>query len=117
MNEELVTTLANNIIGVTFFSFIGGLLVGYYATFSHYRQKERERKAVSDYINHTKTKNPPPSPLSIARKAMDTLQDVVTRYHIERGDTEWDYVEDKSLTPEGKGTGTDNNGNVNGNGN
>ena len=103
MNEESVTILANNIIGVTFFSFIGGLLVGWYATLSHYRLKERERKAVSNYINHTKTKNPPPSDFERAQKAMDTLQDIVTRYHIEWGDTVWNYVEDKSLTPEGTG--------------
>ena len=102
MNEELVTTLATNIIGVAFFSFIGGLLAGWYATFSHYRQKERERKAVSDYINHTKTKNPPPLPFERAQKAMDTLQDIVTRYHIEWDESVWDYIEDKSLTPEGE---------------
>ena len=97
MNEELVTTLATNIIGVIFFSFIGGLLAGWYATFSHYRQIERERKAVSDYINHLKTKNPPPTEFERVQKAMDTLQRVVTRYHIEWGETEWDYIEDNEL--------------------
>ena len=97
MNEELVTTLATNIIGVAFFSFIGGLLAGWYATFSHYRQIERERKAVSDYINHQKTKNPPPTDLERAQKAMDTLQGIVTRYHIEWDETEWDYIEDNGL--------------------
>ena len=103
MNEELVTTLANNIIGVTFFSFIGGLIVGWYATFSHYRQKERERKAVSDYINHTKTKNPPPSDFDKAQKAMDTLQNIVTRYHIERSETVWDYDDDSHRLEQGMG--------------
>ena len=28
---------------------------------------------------------------------MDTLQRVVTRYHIEWGETEWDYIEDNEL--------------------
>lgn len=103
MNEELVTTLATNIIGVTFFSFVGGVLAGWYATFAHYRQIERERKAVSDYINHQKTKNPPPSLLEIMQKAMDTLQEHVTRYHIEWNETEWDYIEDNGLkNKEGK---------------
>ena len=94
MNEELITTLATNIIGVTFFSFIGGLLAGWYATFLHYRQIERERKAVSDYINHQKTKNPPPTELEKVQKAMDMLQGVVTRYHIEWEGTEWNFIAD-----------------------
>ena len=94
MNEELVTTLAT---GVAFFSFIGGLLAGWYATFSHYRQIERERKAVSDYINHQKTKNPPPTYFERVQKAMEMLQGIVTRYHIEWDNTEWDYIEDNGL--------------------
>ena len=97
MNEELVTTLATNIIGVVIFSFIGGLVAGWYATYLHYRQIERERKAVSDYINHQKTKNPPPTYLERVQKAMEMLQGIVTRYHIEWGDTEWDYIEDNGL--------------------
>ena len=97
MNEELVTTLATNIIGVVIFSFIGGLVAGWYATYLHCRQIERERKAVSDYINHQKTKNPPPTYLERVQKAMEMLQGIVTRYHIEWGDTEWDYTEDNGL--------------------
>jgi len=94
MKEEFITSLATNIIGVTFFSFVGGVLAGWYATFTHYRQKERERKAVSDYINHQKTKNPPPTELEKVQKAMDTLHGIVTRYHIEWEGTEWDYIDD-----------------------
>ena len=94
MNEELITTLATNIIGVTFFSFVGGVLAGWYATFTHYRQKERERKAVSDYINHQKTKIQTPTKLEKVQKAMDALQCIVTRYHIEWEGTEWNYIDD-----------------------
>lgn len=94
MNEELITTLANNIIGVTFFSFVGGVVAGWYATFAHYRQIERERKAVSDYISDHKTKIAPPTELEKVQKAMDTLHGIVTRYHIEWEGTEWNYIDE-----------------------
>ena len=95
MNEELVTTLATNIIGVTFFSFVGGVLAGWYATFAHYRQIERERKAVNDYINHQKTKNPLPSVFDQIRAAMNTLQKYVDNYHVELDGTTWDYRDEE----------------------
>lgn len=91
MNEELITMLATNIIGVTFFSFVGGVIAGWYATFAHYRQVERERKAVSDYICHQKTKTPPPSECDQVRAAMNTLQKHVDNYHVEWNDATWDY--------------------------
>ena len=97
MNEELITTLATNIIGVTLFSFVGGVLAGWYATFAHYQQIERERKAVSDYIKSKKTETPPPSECDQVRAAMNTLQKHVDNYHVEWRDTTWDYKVDEEL--------------------
>ena len=45
MNEQLVMDLASNITWLVLFCLVGGMLIGWYATFTHYRQKEREREA------------------------------------------------------------------------
>jgi hypothetical protein len=76
-----------------------GIIVGWYVTRQHYRLGIIEREAINGYINHQKTKNPPPTAIERVQKAMDTLQDFVTRYHIEWGETEWDYIEDKNSNP------------------
>ena len=74
-----------------------GIIVGWHFTRHHYRRGIIEREAITGYINHQKTKNPPPTDFERAQKAMDTLQGIVTRYHIEWDETEWDYIEDKNL--------------------
>ena len=48
MNEQLVMDLASNITWLVLFCLVGGMLIGWYATFTHYSQKEREREAVED---------------------------------------------------------------------
>lgn len=74
-----------------------GIIVGWYVTRQHYRRGIIEREAINGYINHQKTKNPPPTDFERAQKAMDTLQDIVTRYHVEWDETEWDYIADNGL--------------------
>lgn len=74
-----------------------GIIVGWYVTRQHYRRGIIEREAINGYINHQKAKNPPPTNFERVQKAMDTLQGFVTRYHIEWGETEWDYIEDNGL--------------------
>ena len=94
MNEQLVMGLANNITWMVFFRLISGLLTGWYATFTYYRQKERERKAVENYKREERAKNPPKSDLQRARDAMNELQRIVTRYHVELDTTHWDFDDD-----------------------
>lgn len=74
-----------------------GFIEGWYVTRQHYRRGIIEHEAINGYINHQKTKNPPPTDFERAQKAMDTLQGIVTRYHIEWDETEWDYIEDNGL--------------------
>lgn len=74
-----------------------GIIVGWYVTRQHYRRGIIEREAINGYINHQKTKIPPLTDFERAQKAMDTLQGLVTRYHIEWDETEWDYIEDNGL--------------------
>ena len=38
-----------------------GIIVGWYVTRQHYRRGIIEREAINGYINHQKTKNPPPT--------------------------------------------------------
>lgn len=74
-----------------------GIIVGWYVTRQHYRRGIIEREAVDGYIKHQKTKTPPPTDFERAQQAMDTLQGIVTRYHIEWDETEWDYIEDNGI--------------------
>jgi len=78
-------------------SLVMGIIVGWYVTRQHFRREIIEHEAINDYINHQKTKNPPPTDRERVQKAMYTLQGIVTRYHIEWGGTEWDYIEDNGL--------------------
>jgi hypothetical protein len=94
MNEQLVMDLAENITWLVFFCLISGLLIGWYATFTYYRQKERERKAVEDYKREERVKFPPKSDLQRAQDAMNELQRIVTRYHVEWDTTHWDFDDD-----------------------
>lgn len=73
-------------------SLVMGIIVGWYCTWQHYRRGIIERDAINGYINQQKVKNPPPTDFERAQKAMQTLQDIVTRYHIECGDTEWNFI-------------------------
>ena len=91
MNEQLVMDLANNIIWLTLFCLVGGMLIGWYATFTHYRQKEREREAAEDYKKAERIKFPPKSDLDRLRDAMRVLDGIVDYYFIKWDDTEWTY--------------------------
>jgi len=69
------------------FAFLGGLLVGWYPTFTHYRAKEQERKAVSKalqaHINHERVQNPLPTDWQEAIDIIAQLNNsIVEEYHI-----------------------------------
>lgn len=65
------------------FSFLGGLLIGWYPTFTHYRAKERERKAVEAYKAHQWVKKPPITDWQEAINIIAKLNDsIVEEYHI-----------------------------------
>lgn len=83
--------LANNITWVVLFCLVGGMMIGWYATFTHYRQKEREREVVEDYKKEERVKNPPPSDLDRLHDAMSVLDWIVDYYFIKWDVTEWTY--------------------------
>ena len=83
--------LANDIVWLMPFCLVGGMLIGWYATFMHYRQKEREREAVEDYKNAERIKYPPKSDLDRLNDAMRALDGIVNYYFIKWYDTEWTY--------------------------
>ena len=91
MNDNLVMDLANNITWLALFCFISGLLIGWYVTFTHYRQKERERQAVLDYKRRELGVIQLKSDLRRIQDAMNELQCLVTHYHIESDVRCWDY--------------------------
>lgn len=91
MNEQLVMDLANDIIWLTLFCLFGGMLIGWYVTFTYYRQKEREREAVECYKMEERIKIPPESDLDRLYDAMRVLDGIVTYYSIKWDDTEWAY--------------------------
>lgn len=74
-----------------------GIIIGWYVTRQHYRRGIIEREAINGYINHQKAMKLTPTDFEVVQKAMDTLQGIVTRYHIEWDGTEWDYIEDNGL--------------------
>lgn len=45
------------------FTFVAGLIVGWYATWQKYHQEDEKRKAVANAINHEKIKTPPKTKL------------------------------------------------------
>ncbi len=91
MNAQLVMSLADNIIWLTLFCLFSGMLIGWYVTFTYYRQKEREREAVEDYKKKERVKIPPKSDFDRLRDAMRVLDGIVTYYFIKWDDTEWTY--------------------------
>lgn len=86
----MITTTAFIIGSIA--ALVMGIIVGWYFTWQHYLRGIIESEAINGYINHQKVKNPPPTDFERAQKAMQTLQDTVTRYHIECGDTEWNFI-------------------------
>lgn len=65
------------------FSFLGGLLIGWYPTFTHYRAKEREHNAVEAYKAHQWVKKPPLTDWQEAINIIAKLNDsIVEEYHI-----------------------------------
>ena len=91
MNEELIMNLAENIIGVTFFSLICGLLIGWYTTFTHYRQKEQAHKAVEEYKREQRLKFPPETYEQLQRKALSEIQRFCDSYIVTDEDEIWVY--------------------------
>lgn len=91
MNEQLVSELANNITWLVLFCLVSGMLIGWYVTFTHYRQKEREREAVENYKIVERTKYPQKSDFGRLHDAMRVLNGIVTYYFIKWDDTEWTY--------------------------
>ena len=41
------------------FTFVAGLLIGWYVTWQKYHQEDEKRKAVANAINHERIKTPP----------------------------------------------------------
>ena len=93
MKEELILSLADNMIWCVVFCIVSGALAGWYATFSHYRQKEREREAVESYKLEERTSRPPKSDFEKVQDCLRTLEKIITKYHVEWSETHWDYVE------------------------
>jgi hypothetical protein len=95
MNEQLVMDLANNITWLVLFCLVGGMLIGWYATFTHYRQKEREREAVEDY-KLKQEKRPPIQPPKtydeLQRDLLRDLQRFCDSYTVTDEDKRWTYI-------------------------
>lgn len=93
--EQLVIDLANNITWLVLFCLVGGMLIGWYATFTHYRQKEREREAVEDYKLEQKkhqTLRPPKSYEENQRDVLRDLQRFCDSYTVTDEDKRWTYI-------------------------
>lgn len=91
MNEELVINLAENIIGIVTLCLISGMLIGWYITFCHYRQKEREREAVESYKTKQKPSRPPKSYDEEQRDVLKELQRYCDSYMVTDEDKRWTY--------------------------
>ena len=95
MNEQLVMDLANNIIWLSLFCLVSGMLIGWYATFTHYRQKEREREAVENY-KLKQEKRPPIQPPKtydeLQRDILRDLQRFCDSYTVTDEDKRWTYI-------------------------
>ena len=97
MTEQLVMDLANNITWLVLFSLAGGMLIGWFATFTHYRQKEREREAVEDYkLKHEirPTPRPPKTYEENQRDVLSNLQRFCDSYTVTDGDKRWTYIDE-----------------------
>ena len=97
MTEQLVTDLANNITWLALFSLVGGMLIGWYATFTHYRQKEREREAVEDYKLEQERRQALQLPKTYEenqRDVLSNLQRFCDSYTVTDGDKRWTYIDE-----------------------
>jgi hypothetical protein len=95
MTEQLVMDLANNITWLVLFSLAGGMLIGWYATFTHYRQKEREREAVEDYKLKQEKRPPIQPPKTYEENQRDVLMDLqcfCDSYTVTDEDKRWTYI-------------------------
>ena len=95
MNEQLVIDLANNIIWLTLFCLVGGMLIGWYATFTHYRQKEREREAVENYKSDQEKHHTVPILKTYDERQRDVLRDLqrfCDSYTVTDEDKRWTYI-------------------------
>ena len=97
MKEQLVMYLASDIIWLALFCLVGGMLIGWYVTFTQYRQKEREREAVEFYKKSERIKHPPKTDLDQFYDAMRVLNRTVTYYFVKWNDTEWTYKDGQDI--------------------
>ncbi len=95
MNEQLVMDLANNITWLVLFCLVGGMLIGWYATFTHYRQKEREREAVENYKLEQEKRPPIRPPKTYEENQREILRDLqrfCDSYTVTDEDKRWMYI-------------------------
>ena len=88
---------ANNITWLALFSLVGGMLIGWYATFTHYRQKEREREAVEDYKLEQERRQALQLPETYDEKQRDVLSNLqrfCDSYTVTDDDRRWTYIDD-----------------------
>ena len=88
--------LANNITWLALFSLVGGMLIGWYATFTHYRQKEREREAVEDYKLEQERRQALQLPKTYEenqRDVLSNLQRFCDSYTVTDDDRRWTYID------------------------
>lgn len=95
MNEQLVMDLADNIIWLTLFCLVSGMLIGWYVTFTHYRQKEREREAVEEEklkLEKRQAIRPPKTYEENQRDVLRDLQRFCDSYTVTDEDKRWTYI-------------------------
>ena len=92
--------IENNLLIALAFIFVDGLLIGWFATWSHYRLKEVKRKAVEDYKS-TQRHQRYTLPLTFEenqRKAIMEVQRFCDSYHITYDGQTWTYQEEEKQT-------------------
>ena len=88
--------LANNITWLALFSLVGGMLIGWYATFTHYRQKERVREAVEDYKSEQEKRQTLQQHKTYEENQRDVLSDLqrfCDSYTVTDDDRRWTYTD------------------------
>ena len=94
-------TIENSLLLALAFAFVGGLLIGWFATWSHYRVKEAKREAVNGYKSeqrHISLLKPPPTFEEQQRKAIMEVQRFCNTYHITYEGKTWMYNDEEEET-------------------
>lgn len=93
--QELMLSIANDTMWLIVFCLVGGVLMGWYVTMTHYRSKNSIREGIEAGIERYKFKRrpAPDSDYDRVSKALKELADIVDEYHIKWGGASFDFVE------------------------